>query len=127
MAIFGYKKRFAPMVENGLQAPPNPNIRIKRQTIRAKRRDGRNAHPGETLHHYVGLRTKSCRKLGISTCKSVEEITIESHGINVAGAWLHHADAENLSFDDGFDSFEQLVAFFEKEHSLPFWGLLIKW
>jgi hypothetical protein len=127
MALFGYGKRFAPMVKNGLQAPPDPNIRIKRQTIRAKRRDGKNAHPGETLHHYTGLRTKSYRKLGISICKSVEEITIEANGINVAGTWLHHAEVENLAFDDGFDSFEQLLAFFETEHGLPFWGLLTKW
>jgi hypothetical protein len=127
MALFGYKKRFAPMVENGLKEHPDPNVRIKRQTIRAKRRDGRNAHPGETLHHFTGLRTKSCRKLGMSICKSVEEITIESHGINVAGTWLRRADVENLAYDDGFDSFEQMLAFFEKEHGLPCWGLLTKW
>lgn len=128
MPLLGFKKQFAGMVENGLQEPPNPAIRIKRQSIRAKRKDGKNPHCGQTLFLYTGLRTKSCRKLGVATCKSIEEITIESHGINVAGFWLSHADVENLAFDDGFDSFEQMLAFFEKEHSgLPFWGLLIKW
>jgi hypothetical protein len=35
---------------------------------------------------------------------------------------------EKLAYDDGFDSFEQLLAFFEKEHHrLPFRGLLIMW
>ena len=61
MPLLGFKKQFAPLVEEGQ----------KRQTIRAKRRDGRNPHAGETLFLYTGLRTKSCRKLGISGCKSV--------------------------------------------------------
>lgn len=128
MALLGFKKRFAPMVENGLREHPDPTIRIKRQSIRAKRRDGRNPHAGETLFLFTGLRTKSCRRLGITPCKSVEEITIESHGINVAGEWLRHADVEEVARQDGFDSFEQMLAFFEKEHhGLPVWGLLIKW
>lgn len=117
MPLLGFKKQFAPLVETGR----------KRQTIRAKRRDGRNPHAGETLFLYTGLRTKSCRKLRIETCKSSQEICIKSHGINVAGEWLRHADVEVLARNDGFDSFEQLLAFFEKEHGLPFWGLIIKW
>lgn len=117
MPLLGFKKQFAPLVEAG----------TKRQTIRAKRFDGKNPHQGETLYLYTGLRTKECRKLGEPLCKSVEEITIESHGINVAGSWLDHADVEELARKDGFDSFEQLLAFFEKEHGLPFDGLLIKW
>lgn len=117
MALLGFKKRFAPLVEAG----------TKRQTIRAKRKDGKNPHPGERLYLYTGLRTKACRKLGEGICKSVEEITIESHEINVAGAWLPHAPVEELAIRDGFDSFEQILAFFEKEHGLPFWGLLIEW
>ena len=60
--------------------------------------------------------------------RASREITIESHGINVEGVWLRHADMEKLAYDDGFDSFEQLLAFFEKEHHrLPFRGLLIMW
>ena len=125
MPLLGFKKHFAPMVENGIKAHPDPAVKIKRQSIRAKRKDGRNPHPGDRLYLYTALRTKSCRKLGIVTCQSVEEIIIESHGINVAGEWLW--DKEALARADGFDSFEQLLAFFEKEHGLPFWGLLIKW
>ena len=126
MPLLGFKKRFAGMVEEGFKE--HPIGRVKRQSIRAKRRDGRNPHPGETLFLYSGLRTKSVRKLGISPCKSVQEITIDRHGINVAGRWLNGgAERAQLAQDDGFESFLDMTAFFEHEHGLPFDGLLIKW
>ncbi|MFZ2809435.1 MAG: hypothetical protein WAZ60_23875 [Desulfosalsimonadaceae bacterium] len=118
----GFKKRFAPMVESG----------TKRQTIRAKRKDGHNPHPGQTLYLYTGLRTKSCRKLGTAPCKSVEEITVDCYGINVSGIWLTWMERESMAKADGFENFQEMREFFSREHHVDlvkdgFSGLLIKW
>ena len=124
MPLIGFKKRFAPMVESGK----------KRQTIRAKRRDGRNPHPGETLYLYTGLRTKGCRKIGQVFCKSVTEIVVTRRGIILAGEWVTSAEADQIAIADGFGSYSELWDFVEREHHMMsiedtsgFWGLLIKW
>ncbi|MDP2645459.1 MAG: hypothetical protein Q8P24_11000 [Desulfobacterales bacterium] len=124
MPLLGFKKQFAPMVEAG----------TKRQTIRAKRRDGRNPHPGDTLYLYTGLRTKQSRKIGEVICISVEEIVITNAGINLSGVWLNNQQMMSIVRADGFTSWVDFRAFFEKTHHFMaigdidgFWGLLIKW
>lgn len=117
MPLIGFKKRFAPLVESGK----------KRQTIRAKRRDGRNPHPGETLYLYTGLRTKGCRKIGEVTCLGVQEITIDPTDINLSGTWLNIAGREAMARADGFKDFAEMRDFFDREHGIPFSGLLIQW
>lgn len=130
MPLLGFKKRFAPMVEAALTTPSPPGVKIKRQSIRKKRSDGRNPKPGETLYLYMGLRTKKCRKLGESICKSVEEITIDWLGANVSGMWLTTEECEALAIADGFIDFREMKEFFDKTHGdldHGFSGLLIKW
>lgn len=117
MPAFNFKKQFASDVESWK----------KRQTIRAKRKDGRNPHVGDKLYLYTGMRTKSCRKLGESICKEVHQITIDQCGINLDGDWLKACDCEHIAFHDGFISFHEMRIFFNKEHGLPFNGLLYKW
>lgn len=119
MPLLGFKKKFAPLVENG----------AKHQTIRAKRRSGRNPQVGDRLYLYTGLRTKQARKLGEVICKSVEEITIDYLGINVAGEWLSISERDAIAQADGFTCFQDMKEFFDKEHGLKdgFSGLLIKW
>ena len=127
MPLLGFKKQFAPAVENGLLVHPFASIPIKRQTIRAKRRDGRNPRPGEKLYLYTGLRTKQCLKLGEAICKSVEEIFIAWRGICLAGVWLTAEEQSAMAIADGFTTFQEMADFFRKEHGEDFWGLLIKW
>jgi hypothetical protein len=132
MPQFNFKKRFADMVEAGLKiqttAPPGTaSTIIKRQTIRAKRKDGRNPHVGDTLYLFVAQRTKGCRRLGETICKEVHQITIDWHGINIDGGWLLNADKQDLAVADGFNDFYEMKEFFRKEHGLPFEGLLYKW
>jgi len=117
MPAFNFKKQFADDVERGK----------KRQTIRAKRRDGRNPHVGDKLYFYTGMRTKSCRKLGEATCIAVDQITIDEHGINLNGKWLCIYDQAVTACADGFCSSYDLKAFLRKEHGLPFEGLLYRW
>lgn len=64
MPALNYHARFAPLVESG----------EKLQTIRATRKVSIVA--GDTLYHYTGMRTQACRRLGVSTCKSANQIDI---------------------------------------------------
>lgn len=117
MPAFNFKKQFAPDVESGK----------KRQTIRAFRNDGRNPHVGDKLYLYVGMRTKGCRKLGEAVCKEVHQITIDQYGVNLSGEWLRDRQRANFAKADGFEDFGDMKEFFNREHGLPFEGLLYKW
>ena len=117
MPLLGFKKQFAPLVESG----------ANRQTIRLKRKDGKNPHPGDTLYLYTGLRTKGCRKLGTAICTGAWDVGITKCGPVLTGIRLDPDEAGELAARDGFSCFGDMQDFFEKEHSLPFWGLLIEW
>ena len=117
MPVFNFKKQFALDVESGK----------KRQTIRAKRKDGRNPHVGDKLYLYVGMRTKGCRKLGEVICKEVHQILIDHDGINFDGRWLSLSEKHGMALVDGFRDFYEMKVFFHKEHGLPFEGLLYRW
>ncbi|WP_035238125.1 hypothetical protein [Desulfobacter vibrioformis] len=118
MPSLNYKKQFAGKVESG----------EKRQTIRARRKDGKDPRPGQTLYHFYGLRTKYCRKLREDVCKSTEAITIEGrHNVVVGTITLSLAAETNLANADGFYTSIEFFDFFEKTHGFPFHGLIIKW
>ena len=123
MPALNFKKRFAPDVA----------FCRKRQTIRAKRKDGRNPRPGDTLYLFTGLRTKYCQRLGTAICKSAEDILIYPNGqiaLIKSGRsvkYLNAKEKDKLAVDDGFHDFADFMSFFHKEHDLPLWGLLIKW
>jgi hypothetical protein len=122
MPLLNYKKQFAPMVLDG----------SKRQTIRARRKDGKDPKPGDTLYNRTGLRTKKCVHLNEPTCKSVEEISISPTGslITIDEVLLSLAEMEHLAWDNGFRSLNpawEMINFFENVLGLPFSGLLIKW
>ena len=118
MPLLGFQKQFVALVESG----------AKKQTIRAKRRDGRNPKVGDKLYLYSGLRTKGCRKLGEAICTSVQEITLNWRGVCLGGKWLTDEEQTSLARADGFSCFENMVVWFEETHeSEYFWGLLIKW
>ena len=73
MVAFNFKAQFADAVERG----------VKRQTIRAIRKDGRVPHIGSALQLYTGMRTKNCRKLKDAVCTNVWPITIASKSITI--------------------------------------------
>jgi len=120
MPAFNFKKQFADKVER----------KEKKQTIRARRKDGRNPQVGQTAYLYFGMRTKGCRKLGEGLITSVEAVCIERNGYSV-NLFLDHGlcwnEKESLAKKDGFESFDEMVQWFEKTHGFPFYGFLIKW
>ena len=122
MVAYSFKSQFTEDVESGK----------KKQTIRAERK--RHAHPGEPVQLYTGMRTKKCRKLvdPDPICTAVRDIEIASiygfadvrvAGVNLVGAERLTAFARA----DGFDSIDEFIAFFKKEHGLPFRGVLVEW
>ena len=126
MPALNFKKQFAPMVIIGLEKPLHPEA--KRQTIRAKRKDGRDPKAGQTLYLFTGLRTTSTVRLGEAECKSSEPITIdENSGIIVNFKFPSWEECTSLAKKDGFDGVHDFVIFFKKTHGLPFNGFLIKW
>lgn len=125
MPLLGFIKEFAPSVELGLEQPEHPEA--KRQTIRARRKDGRDPKAGDTLYLYTGLRTKSCRKLGEAKCLGASDILITGKHVFLEGCHLNHDEMAALAKADGFQSLYAFHNFFRENHGLPFRGLLIKW
>jgi len=103
----------------------------KRQTIRAWRK--RPFKVGDTLYHFTKQRTRKCRRLrkpDICTCAA--EILITKYGDvltlwNFRYQWLIRREREELAWDDGFESFAELLDFLCKKHGLPFKGQVIRW
>lgn len=126
MPAFNFKARFADDVRFG----------IKRQTVRADRKDGRpHAKVGDTVKLYTGMRTKSCTLLAEATVTAVERVRIEDSCMYVNGrvlpSSLYSRDCEQTDNEfaeaDGFESFMDMADWFSEHHGLPFEGTLIRW
>ena len=117
MVAFNFKAQFADAVERG----------VKRQTIRAIRKDGRVPHIGSALQLYTGMRTKNCRKLKDAVCTNVWPITIASDSITVNGQRRNGTTCTLLALEDGFGGLSEMREWFDDVHGLPFSGHLIKW
>jgi len=116
MPSLNFKLKFVRAIELGL----------KRQTIRAQRKDGRDPKKGDLLYLYSGLRTKAVRSLGARVCYSAEPIEIwGSILVHYRGIYLIPEEREALAHADGFSTWAEMFDFFEGR--LPFCGLLIRW
>jgi hypothetical protein len=124
MPALSYHKQFAPAVEAGR----------KLQTIRAMRKVP--IKPGDTLYHYTGMRTKACRRLGVSTCRSANQIDIirwnGQRGVflqdcpAITQRRLSNEEIRELAYRDGFASDVDFYAWFISENA-HFTGQLITW
>ena len=125
MGLYNFQKRFAPMILDG----------SKTHTIRAPRKDGRLPKQGELLHLYTGLRQKGARLLMRVPCAKVDTITIGLDGVvwikeiddlgYVRKGRLFPAGEERLAIADGFNTFAEMMKFWEGR--LPFEGNIIHW
>lgn len=127
------------VLDDGVKAPRpfdpmrdlDPPIRPKRQTIRAVGRR-RHARPGEVVQLYHGMRTKQCFLIGRARCVSVEpiEIIVKEHSMptRLSGKHVGGGFLREFARADGFESAEDMLAFWREEHGLgKFEGLLIRW
>lgn len=127
MPAYNFQARFADAVEQG----------TKRSTIR-----GREAFIGTTAHLFVGMRTKSCKRLGVHRIIDCKPITLgfKQDGmprIKLGNKVLSYSTCEVLANSDGFDSPRELVRFFRDTYKLVlatedggvdhFKGWLIAW
>lgn len=122
MVAYSFKARFAEPIITG----------DKRQTIRAYRR--RHARPGEELQLYTGMRTRQCRLIGHAICTDVQPVLIDVRcgAVYFPRSTDHIRDEAELNafaVRDGFEDWEQMQAFWRKEHEgvAAFEGVLISW
>ena len=123
MTAYNFYKKFADPIRLG----------HKVMTIRAPRKDGRHAKPGDKLQLYIGMRTKGCRKLMDVRCTGQHAIRVElvefNRGlkITVDGKKLTRPQMYDLVAADGLSGMSALLQFLETSHSLPFEGFIIRW
>ena len=118
MPVINFRQRFADAILSGR----------KRQTIRAPRGDHRpHAIIGGPLALYIGMRTKSCRKLMDAVCTNRRQIVITSDPYRVIVNGKPIEDVDDFAVADGFEGSADFYEFFAKVHGLPFEGWLIEW
>ncbi len=131
MNVILFQPRFEPLIRCG----------AKWQTCRLHRRDGKpRARVAETvsLRVWSGLPYRSKqREIAQAVITEVESIQIERNGVSFGDgtlrAWWVGVGTKNEHYleyfakRDGFDSFGQLVEWFQKTHGLPFSGSCIEW
>lgn len=119
MSAYNFLKRFAPAVRDGL----------KRQTIRAHRKDGRVPKVGEQLQLYTGMRTKHCTLLIRARCRKVQRIRVAADRLELDDVTLTRVDADAFARADGFSCYDELVSWFtiERRRELPWFGIVVYW
>jgi hypothetical protein len=117
MGLYNFKSRFAPRILDG----------SKTHTIRPLRAIA--DKPGNTLHLYTGLRTKSARLLMRVPCariEAIEIIQVDGHPyIFIEGIGLDHSEKEAFARRDGFENFDDFMSFWNGR--LPFKGQIVHW
>lgn len=114
MGLYNFQPRFVPKIRSG----------EKTHTIRAIRINP--DKPGNTLHLYIGLRTRSVELLMRVPCTKVETISIdEDQQVQIGGEYLALDEREALARRDGFDNFAEMMRFWNGR--LPFYGHIIHW
>ena len=100
----------------------------KTSTIRPKGKR-RHAQPGELVQIYVGQRTPNCRKLVEAPCLAAKPIEIHENAVFVAGRHMAVPEYyDRLAEIEGFSSFGNLQAWFDRQNGLPARGLVqITW
>ena len=108
----------------------------KRQTVRARRKDGRpHCKVGDTIKLYTGMRTKGCRLLREGTVTGVDTIWMDATSMKINGRHVYSVihDRSDPTTDnefaraDGFDGFTEMADWFSDVHGLPFEGVVIHW
>ena len=105
---------------------------VKTSTIRANRKDGYVAKPGETLYFYAGRRfSPSYRKIGEAVVTEVMPIRMIQHikdrhrifiGRKGYRSWMSMKQMKHLASIEGFTSVETMLAFFDIARKGDFHG-----
>jgi uncharacterized protein YqfB (UPF0267 family) len=119
MPALNFKKKFAPLVASGQ----------KRQTIRKERK--KRIKPGDILYLYTGMRTRSVYRIMTTTCLKIDYVqldrTLRHESAFVNNRTLVADERHDLAVADGFNTFSDLLDFFDFQYGLPFDGVIIHW
>ncbi len=116
MPAINFKAQFADMVESGR----------KTQTIRKPRK--RPVKVGDTVHLFTGQRTKACRKIGEGMVVETRRVVITAVFIWVDSVvFTCESSLDEIAHNGGFNSWDEMVEWFQKTHKLPFDGDFIRW
>lgn len=113
-----FKPRFAALVRAG----------TKKQTIRPTPK--RMPKPGDIIdcREWTAIPRRSKQiKIGEFEIQHVATVNLDGGWIIVGERVLNPKDEDRFAHADGFKDHLELVEWFEREHSLPFTGILISW
>lgn len=133
MPAWSFQPRFRAALLNGLaeaagEPPPFPELRPKRQTIRNRRRDGRDPKPGQRVGIWIAQRTPEREFLGQTPPIRRLELRVAHAGAFLLnGSRLSAGAATKLARRDGFEDADEFAAFLERYHGLPFAGFRFRW
>lgn len=125
ITVVMFKAQFEDQVASG----------TKRQTIRPARKRPLKIAAILSFRVWTGLPYRSKqREIARGTLESVEEIEIRQDGVTIGlpgsdriGWRAGSSGLETFARADGFGSWEEMRAWFDKQHGLPFTGELNKW
>ena len=109
MVAYSFKREFAlPII-----------TQVKRSTIRPNGKR-RHARVGDQLQHYTGMRTSACHLLMRVPCLFAAPIEIHQSAVFVDGVRkVNPAFFANLALIEGFSSFGNMQAWFDRLYGLP--------
>ena len=131
MPSLSFQKQFVPGILAMLDKDYATRLKIKPKTttIRATRK--RPFKKGDKLFLFSGLRTKYCQRLGTVICLKAEDIEIsewrtgDPHNVimfKLDGSTISAREINKIATDDGFYDWGDMIAWFRKNHGLPFTG-----
>jgi hypothetical protein len=109
MTAFNFMPKFVPLIESGK----------KISTIRKTKRGA----VGRKMQLYTGQRTSECRLIKEVECVAIYEFSIDEH----QRVSCKHPDAGYLYRQEGFNTPDDMIDFFEEQYGLPFYGYLHEW
>jgi len=121
MAAYNFQKRYVALIESGQ----------KRQTIRARRKNGYVPIAGEVLRLYQGMRTRACKLICEVSVTEVLPIVVNT-GNGCADVVLRcerltDAQVLDLAKSDGFRDVRDFAEFFNQKYGDELNAYLIRW
>lgn len=116
MPAYNFRRHFTELIVRGAKCCTIRPPRARRPT-----------RPGDVLHLFTGMRTRSCIKLRQATCLDVQPITIAENVIVLAGRTLNADERAALIQADGFAASADFYTFFRNQYGLPAELELITW
>ena len=112
--------------------PPYPELRPKRQTMRALWRNGRDPRPGQRCRLWLVMRTPERELLGETPPIARLPISIAHpgavvFGVDEAATRLSVRGITRIARLDGFEGAGELFTFLEAYHGFPFVGFVFRW